>query len=125
MTPAGIHLKKQSRRVTDPGKRSAKELLDISGFIGGSLTVGSTHVRTQVLLPSVLQVLTKNIPAFPSVSLKGIRMKSREALHSGTVDVSIGFLPKDTAQIISVPLYEEHFMVIIPNVIIQKILSWS
>ena len=66
LTPAGIHLKNRAAELLTLESDLQKELLDISGFIGGSLTVGSTHVRT------------KNIPAFPSVSLKGIRMKSRK-----------------------------------------------
>jgi len=120
LTPAGIHLKNRAAELLTLESDLQKELLDISGFIGGSLTVGSTHVRTQVLLPSVLQVFNEKHPGVSICLFEGNTDEVEEALHSGTVDVSIGFLPKDTAQIISVPLYEEHFMVIIPNVIIQK-----
>lgn len=120
LTPAGIHLKNRAAELLTLESDLQKELLDISGFIGGSLTVGSTHVRTQVLLPSVLQVFNEKHPGVSICLFEGNTDEVEEALHSGTVDVSIGFLPKDTAQIISVPLYEEHFMVIIPNVIIQE-----
>lgn len=120
LTPAGIHLKNRAAELLAMESDLQKELIDISGFIGGSLTVGSTHVRTQVLLPSVLQVFNEKYPNVAIRLFEGNTDEVEGALHSGTVDVSIGFLPKDTAQIASIPLYEEHFMVIIPNVLIQK-----
>lgn len=120
LTPAGIHLKSKAAELLSMESDLQKELLGISGFIGGSLTIGSTHVRTQVLLPSVLQAFYDK---FPSVSIKlfeGNTSQVEQALRDGKVDLSIGFLPLDMAQLTSIPLYEEHFVVIIPNQIIQK-----
>ncbi|MFR6333378.1 MAG: LysR family transcriptional regulator [Eisenbergiella sp.] len=49
LTPVD-HLKNRAAELLN-GKRSAKELLDISGFIGGPYR-RKYHVRTQVLLVS-------------------------------------------------------------------------
>lgn len=120
LTPAGIHLKQKAAELLAMESGLQKELIGISGFIGGSLTVGSTHVRTQVLLPSVLHSFNEK---YPNVSIKlfeGNTGAVEQALHDGKVDLSIGFLPQDTTQITSIPLYDEHFVIIIPDVLMQK-----
>ncbi|MFR6333379.1 MAG: LysR substrate-binding domain-containing protein [Eisenbergiella sp.] len=47
------------------------------------------------------QVFNEKHPGVSICLFEGNTDEVEEALHSGTVDVSIGFLPKDTAQIIS------------------------
>lgn len=120
LTPAGIHLRDRAAELLSMENDLQKELLDISGFVGGSLIIGSTHVRTQVLLPSVIQAFNEKYPSVSIRLFEGNTDAVEEALHNGKIDVSLGFLPKDTSQIVSIPLYEERFMVIIPDVLIQK-----
>lgn len=120
LTPAGIHLKSRAAELLSMENDLKKELLDISDFIGGTLSIGSTHVRTQVLLPSVLKIFNEKFPGVSIRLFEGNTDEVEQALHNGDIDVSIGFLPKDTSQITSIPLYEERFMVIIPNVLIEK-----
>lgn len=120
LTPAGIHLKKRAQELLAIENSLQKELIDISGLIGGSLVIGSSHVRTQVLLPSVLHAFNEK---YPGVSIRLFEANTdavEKALHNGKIDISVGFLPKDTSHIASIPLYEERFMVIIPNILIQK-----
>lgn len=120
LTPAGVHLKSKAAELLSMENDLQKELLEISGFIGGSLTVGSTHARTQVLLPSVLRAFNEKYPSVAIKLFEGNTGAVEEALHSGRIDLSIGFFPKDCSQITSIQLYEEHFVVIIPNAVIQK-----
>lgn len=120
LTPAGLHLKKKAASLLEMENNLQKELLDISGFIGGSLTVGSTDARTQCLLPSVLSSFHEQYPSVSIRLFEGNSSELEEALRNGRLDVSIGFYPSDTSQITSIPLYEEHFQVVLPRQIVWR-----
>ena len=61
LTPAGMYLRKRAAEFLAMQDDLQKELLDIGGMIGGSLTVGSTHARSQVLLPAAFRAFRRNI----------------------------------------------------------------
>lgn len=115
LTPAGYHLKKRAAELITIQSDLQQELVDISGFIGGSLTVGSTHVRAQVLLPSIINTFHRQYPSVKIKLFEGNTSEVEDALKSGQLDVSIGFLPTDTQKITSIPLYGESFVIVIPD----------
>ena len=120
LTPAGLHLKKRALNLLEMENCLQKELLDISGFIGGTLTVGSTDARTQCLLPSVLAAFHEQYPSVSIRLFEGNSSELEEAMRSGKLDVSIGFYPSDTSQITSIPLYEEYFQVVLPKQTVRQ-----
>lgn len=120
LTPAGLHLKKRALTLLEMESSLQKELLDISGFIGGTLTVGSTDARTQCLLPSVLSAFHEQYPCVSIRLFEGNSPELEEAMRSGKLDVSIGFYPSDASQITSIPLYEEHFQIVLPKQTIHR-----
>ena len=122
LTPAGLHLKQKAALLLDMEDDLQKELLDISGFIGGSLTVGSTDARTQCLLPSVLLAFHEKYPSVAIRLFEGNSSELEEAMRNGRLDVSIGFYPSDAAQITSIPLYKEYFQVVLPKQLIYQYL---
>lgn len=120
LTPAGFHLKKRAAELLAIQTDLQQELVDISGFIGGSLTVGSTHARAQVLLPSIINTFHQQYPSVKLKLFEGNTFEIEDALRNGQMDVSIGFLPMDTQRITSIPLYEEDFVIVIPDVLLRE-----
>lgn len=120
LTPAGIHLKQRATELLSIEGNLKKELLDIDSYIGGDLVVGSTHVRTSVLLPAILRSFHEE---YPDVSIKlfeGNTPQIEDALHKGKIDVSIGFEPEDSRMITSIPLYQERFVIVIPDLVVGR-----
>ena len=62
-----MYLRKRAAEFLAMQDDLQKELLDIGGMIGGSLTVGSTHARSQVLLPAAFRAFQEK---YPQVSVK-------------------------------------------------------
>lgn len=120
LTPAGIHLKKRAAELMAIQNDLQQELVDIGGIIGGHLTVGSTHVRAQVLLPSIINSFHKQYPSVEIKLFEGNTAEVEDALKNGHLDVSIGFLPSHTQGITSVPLYDENFAIVIPNSLLKE-----
>lgn len=125
LTPAGLRLKQRAEELLAIEGDLKKELLDISGFIGGTLSLGSTHVRTSVLLPTILRSFHETYPNVAIKLFEGNTPQVEEALRKGKIDVSIGFRPENISNITSIPLYEEHFAVVIPKTVLDHCLPDS
>ena len=122
LTPAGVHLKKRAIELIALQNDLQKELVDIGGLIGGHLTIGSTHARAQVLLPSIVNSFHRQYPTVGIRLFEGNTAELDEALKNGHLDLSIGFLPAAPQGITSIPLYDESFAVVIPDSILAEYL---
>lgn len=120
LTPAGVYLRKKAGEFIAMQDDLQKELLDISGIVGGSLTVGSTHARSQVLLPSAFHAFHEKYPQVSIKLFEGTMDEIESGIQAGKLDVSIGYLTEASSQITSIPLYEENNIVVIPDTIIEQ-----
>ena len=120
LTPAGAYLRKKASEFIAMQDDLQKELLDISGMIGGSLTVGSTHARSQVLLPTAFRAFHEKYPQVSIKLFEGTTDEIENGIRAGKLDVSIGYLAEASSQITSIPLYDEKIIVVIPDTIIER-----
>lgn len=120
LTPAGMYLRKRAAEFLAMQDDLQKELLDIGGMIGGSLTVGSTHARSQVLLPAAFRAFQEKYPQVSVKLFEGSTDELENGIRNGTLDVSIGYLTEGSSQITTIPLYEENIIVVIPDTVIER-----
>lgn len=120
LTPAGLYLRKRASEFLTMQDDLQKELLDIGGLVGGSLTVGSTHARSQVLLPAAFRAFQEKYPQVSVKLFEGSTDEVANRLRSGKLDISIGYQTEDSSQITTIPLYEENIIVVIPDTIIER-----
>ena len=105
LTPAGMYLRKRAAEFLAMQDDLQKELLDIGGMIGGSLTVGSTHARSQVLLPAAFRAFQEKYPQVSVKLFEGSTDELENGIRNGTLDVSIGYLTEGSSQITTCLLY--------------------
>ena len=120
LTPAGMYLRKRAAEFLAMQDDLQKELLDIGGMIGGSLPVGSTHARSQVLLPAAFRAFQEKYPQVSVKLFEGSTDELENGIRNGTLDVSIGYLTEGSSQITTIPLYEENIIVVIPETVIER-----
>lgn len=120
LTPAGLYLRKRASEFIAMQDDLQKELLDIGGMVGGSLTVGSTHARSQVLLPTAFHAFQEKYPQVSVKLFEGTTDEVENGIRAGKLDVSIGYATDTSSQITSIPLYEENIIVVIPDSIIER-----
>lgn len=120
LTPAGMYLQKRASEFIAMQEDLQKELLDIGGKIGGSLTVGSTHARSQVLLPAAFRAFQEKYPQVSVKLFEGSTDEIENGFRNGMLDVSIGYLTEGSGQVTTIPLYEENNIVVIPDTITRR-----
>lgn len=122
LTPAGLSLMTQAKRLLALKNETELELHDIKDFRSGSLSLGVTHARGTVILPLVLPPFHK---AFPQIKLRlfeGTSQQLDEALLAGKVDLTIGFKPSDAPQVESEVLLAEKSVLVVPHQILKAYL---
>lgn len=120
LTPAGLYLRRRAAEFLIMQDDLHKELLDISGLIGGSLTVGSTHARSQVLLPAAFRAFHEKYPQVCIKLFEGSADEVVQGLHNGKLDVIIGTFTAGSDHITTIPLYEEDIIVVVPDAVIEQ-----
>ena len=94
LTDAGRALQKHAREILSSVDDYAREVQDIKNFRQGELTVGIPVTRGTIMLPP--------------------------ALYDGTADLCIGYQPENTEELAVTPLFEEKFVVLVPDRLMKE-----
>ena len=114
-TPIGEQVITQSQRVLEEAAAirdiatSGKDQLNSPLHVGAIFTIGP------YLFPHFIPPLQKQAPQMPLVIEEGYTSSLRKRLRSGEVDVIIVALPFNEPDVVVQPLYEEPFVVLIPD----------
>ncbi len=127
----GVVLFERSRGqivVTDIGERfvqQANKVLDQAGVLrdialagkdqlGGSLRVGAIYTVGPYLFPHLIVQLREIAPQMPLYVEENYTGVLREKLRQTELDVIVVALPFDEPDVVTLPLYEEPFVVLLP-----------
>jgi LysR family hydrogen peroxide-inducible transcriptional activator len=114
-TPIGDQIITQSQRVLEEAAAirdiatSGKDQLNSPLHVGAIFTIGP------YLFPHFIPPLQEMAPQMPLVIEEGYTSSLRKRLRSGEVDVIIVALPFNEPDVVVQPLYEEPFVVLIPE----------
>lgn len=114
VTRAGEAIVAQARRVLEEVeviKRLAGEEQD---QLSGPLRMGLIYTVGPYLLPELIPVMHERAPEMPLVIEEGYTAALRERLAAGELDVLVVSLPFQEPGVLTVTLYEEPFVVVLP-----------
>jgi LysR family hydrogen peroxide-inducible transcriptional activator len=115
LTPIGQKIVAQSQRVLE----EAASIKDIASSgkdqLNSPLHVGAIFTIGPYLFPHFIPPLQESAPEMPLVIEEGYTSTLRKRLRSGEVDVIIVALPFTEPDVVVQPLYEEPFVVLLPD----------
>lgn len=115
LTPAGEQVVAQARVAV----REAEKVLAVAQAgrdpLDGPLRLGVIHTVGPYLLPQLICALKELAPKMPLLIEENMTANLSEMLTGNELDVIIIALPFDVPGILTRPLYDESFMVVVPR----------
>ena len=114
VTPVGERIVEQARRVLDEMegvKRIAQQAQDP---LAGPLRLGAIYTIGPYLFPRLVPILHEAAPQMPLVIEENYTARLRERLIAGELDAVLVCLPFEEPGVVTLPLYDEPFMVMVP-----------
>jgi len=115
VTPVGERIVEQARRVLDEMegvKRLAQQARDP---LDGPLRIGAIYTVGPYLFPRLVPILHETAPRMPLVIEENYTARLRERLLAGELDAVIACLPFEEPGVVTLPLYDEPFLVMAPQ----------
>ena len=114
-TPLGLQIIEQAQSVLDQAHQ-IRELADQGKDpLGSRLSVGAIFTVGPYLFPCFVPELHKLAPGMPLYIEESYTAVLREKLRSGELDTIIIALPFTEPDVVTQPLYEEPFVVVMPG----------
>ncbi|HTT40819.1 MAG TPA: LysR substrate-binding domain-containing protein [Burkholderiales bacterium] len=114
VTPVGARIVEQAQRVLDELegiKRIAREARDP---LDGPLRLGAIYTVGPYLFPLLVPVLHASAPRMPLIIEENYTGRLRERLVQGELDAALLCLPFEEPGVVTLPLYDEPFVVMVP-----------
>jgi LysR family hydrogen peroxide-inducible transcriptional activator len=114
VTPVGERVVEQARRVLEElegVKRIAQQAQDP---LAGPLKIGAIYTIGPYLFPRLVPLLHESAPQMPLVIEENYTARLRERLVQGELDAIIVCQPFEEPGVVTLPLYDEPFRVLVP-----------
>lgn len=116
LTDAGRALQRCARSILHSADDYAREVQDIKNFRQGELTVGIPVTRGTIMLPPLLSAFHQLFPQIKLQLVEGIGTSHlAKTLFDGTADLYIGYQPEHIDELAVTPLFEERFVILVPE----------
>jgi LysR family hydrogen peroxide-inducible transcriptional activator len=115
LTPVGTAIVEQAQRVLEGAEHIHEIAAQGKNQLATPLRVGIIHSVGPYLLPDLIPVLKKVAPHMPLEVEENITANLETLLRNGKLDVIIVALPFGDANILTQPLYDEPFQVVVSN----------
>ncbi|HXH03356.1 MAG TPA: hydrogen peroxide-inducible genes activator [Candidatus Competibacteraceae bacterium] len=114
VTPIGRRIVEQAQRVLEEAAAIAQIALQGQDELSGMLRLGVIYTIGPYLLPHLIPLLRSRAPKMPLQIEENYTAVLSERLKQGELDVIILSLPFDEPGILTEPVYEEPFVVVMP-----------
>ena len=115
MTAVGELVVEQATRVIEESKRVKEIAKQGNNQLAGPLKLGVIYSVGPYLLPEIIPILRKTAPEMPLIVEENLTSNIETQLRNGVIDVAIIALPFELSGVVTMPLYEEEFMVVVPS----------
>ncbi len=115
VTPVGQHIVEQAQRVLEEASRIKEMAVAGSDPLAGPLRLGAIYTIGPYLLPKLIPILRRRAPSMQLMIQENFTHRLAEALKRGEVDVIVIALPFDEPGIVTQAVYDEPFMVAVPQ----------
>lgn len=120
LTPAGILLKNYAQEIMDKQQSLEDAIWTLKTMAPASITIGTTYARGQYLLPPIIAEFQKRYPLTKVTLVEGTTPEIDEALLRGDVEIAIGFKLENHPNIVSIPLYDDPFRLVVSKNILES-----
>lgn len=114
LTPIGEQIAKQATRVLEEAGRLKEIAMQGKDPLVGSLRLGVIYTIAPYLLPRLIPSLNRLAPRMPMYLQENFTVRLSEQLRRGELDVVVVAEPFDEPGIVSRPVYDEPFCVVLP-----------
>lgn len=115
LTPIGNKIVLQAQRVLDEVDIIKNVARSGQDELSGTLRIGAIYTIGPYLFPYLIPKLHALAPNMPLVIEENFTGKLRERLSNGMLDIIIISLPFTGSGILTLPLYQEEFVVLLPH----------
>ena len=115
VTPVGERVVEQAQRVLEESAAIREIAKEGKDPLKGPLRLGVIHTIGPYLLPRLVPAVLKAVPQMPLLLQEGLTATLIEALKLGEIDVAVVAEPLPIPGIMSWPVYDEAFAVVVPN----------
>ena len=115
VTPVGQKVVEQAQRVLEEASRIKDLAAAGHDPLAGMLRLGAIHTIGPYLLPRLVPILRRKVPAMRLFIKESFTHQLAEALRQGEVDVVVVALPFDEPGCVTQPVYDEPFLVALPQ----------
>lgn len=116
LTVVGNLIIEQAQRVLEEAAKVKLLAKEGNNPLIGPIKLGVIFTVGPYLLPRIIPILIKLAPGMPLDIEEGLTANIEQHLRNGNLDVAIMALPFDVPGIITEPLYDEVFKVVVPSV---------
>lgn len=120
LTYAGERLAKKASQILDLKRQILVEVEDINNNRRGKITIGISHTRGRVFLPSVLPEYKRRYPGIELCLVEGNSFELEEHLLHGSIDLLIGFSPIKVEGVEIIDILVEKIFLIVPDAIFRQ-----
>lgn len=114
LTPVGKQIADQAQRTLEAAESVRLVAQQGKDQLAGPLKIGAIHTIGPYLFPELIPLLRKRAPKMPLVVEENYTAVLAEKLKRGELDVIIIALPFQEQGIVTLPLYTEPFVVLMP-----------
>lgn len=124
LTDAGLALQRYAKEIFRSVDNCASELQDIKNFRQGHLNICIPVTRGTIMLPPLLSAFHQLFPQIDLCLFEKVASAGQiTELHSGAADLYIGYRPKDPENFVIIPLFQEKFVILVPNHLLKTYLA--
>lgn len=115
LTSRGEQIVEQAQQALEEVDRIRQIARQEKGQLVGPLRIGAIHTVGPYLFPGLIPVLHEKVPEMPLVVKEDFTSNLTTLLKQGQLDVIIVSYPYDEPGIVTRPLYDEPFVVLVPT----------
>jgi len=114
VTPVGTRVVEQALRALDEMDAVRRIAQQARDPLDGPLRVGAIFTVGPYLFPRLVPILRDTAPNMPLMIDENYTARLRERLTRGELDVAVVSLPFEGPGVVTLPLYDEPFVVMVP-----------
>lgn len=114
LTETGARIVEQAQRVLEEVERLKQLAAQQGDPLAGPLRVGAIHTIGPYLFPRLIGILHEQAPQMPLLIEENYTAVLSERLKQGKLDAIVIALPFDEPNVLTMPLYEEPFVIALP-----------
>lgn len=114
VTPQGEPIVDQALKILEQVEVLKQMAASAQDPLAGALRVGAIYTVGPYLFPDLIPELKKRAPDMPLMLYEGYTTDLAQRLRRGEIDAAIVALPFEQPNLLTLPLYDEPFVVLLP-----------